>query len=95
MHTNLSLPMTLAELAAITHLSPYHFARQFRVTVGQPPHRYLLDQRLAAARQMLAARVLCSGRDRQPCWASPTRAISTSTSSGAMALPPGALMRAM
>jgi AraC family transcriptional regulator len=57
-HANLGRPLTLAELAAIAHLSPYHFARQFRATTGLSPYQYVLEQRLAAARQMLATRSL-------------------------------------
>lgn len=57
-HANLGQPLTLAELAGIANLSPYHFARQFRATVGLSPYQYVLEQRLAAARQMLTTRML-------------------------------------
>ncbi|WP_321476209.1 AraC family transcriptional regulator [uncultured Paludibaculum sp.] len=43
----------LARLAAISRLSEDHFARAFRESAGVPPHRYLLQRRLARARQLL------------------------------------------
>jgi AraC family transcriptional regulator len=57
-HAHLGEPLTLAELAAIVHLSPYHLARQFRATVGQTPHQYVLAQRLVAARLLIGERTL-------------------------------------
>jgi len=42
-------------LATEVGLSPAHFARAFRETLGLPPHRYLLHLRLERARRMLDA----------------------------------------
>lgn len=44
--------LTLADLGAAAGMSPWHFVRVFRATVGLPPHRYLTAVRLrrAAAR---------------------------------------------
>ena len=36
-------------------LSPAHFSRAFKETMGVPPHRYLLNLRLERARRMLDA----------------------------------------
>jgi AraC family transcriptional regulator len=47
--------MSLRHLADLVHLSPDHFATLFRQSVGLPPHRYVLEQRIARARQLLAA----------------------------------------
>lgn len=44
---------TLSRLAAVSGMSPYHFARVFHDLVGTPPHRYLVHRRLAAAAAML------------------------------------------
>jgi AraC-like DNA-binding protein len=44
-----------AELEAITGLTRYELARQFRLTVGTSPHRYLLARRLDLARQRMRA----------------------------------------
>jgi AraC-like DNA-binding protein len=44
---------SLATLARSVGMSTFHFARVFAELVGRPPHRYLADARLAAARAML------------------------------------------
>ncbi len=38
---NLDKDLTLAELAAVVYMSPYHFARLFKRTTGMPPHRFV------------------------------------------------------
>ena len=43
------------ELAREAGLSPAHFARAFRESVGQAPHQYLLARRLEHARRLLDA----------------------------------------
>lgn len=45
-----------AELEAITGLTRYELARQFRAVVGTSPYRYSLMRRLAAARAQIARR---------------------------------------
>ncbi|WP_299654966.1 AraC family transcriptional regulator [uncultured Tateyamaria sp.] len=50
---NLPDRMSLDELASIANLSPYHFARVFRDTMGHSPHQYIKLQRVAVAKQML------------------------------------------
>ncbi|MGD1824887.1 AraC-type DNA-binding domain and AraC-containing protein [Chromobacterium violaceum] len=47
--------VSLAELAALAELSPWHFLRRFRQRVGVPPHAYLVQARLRKARQLLLA----------------------------------------
>jgi AraC-like DNA-binding protein len=46
---------TLTELATTVGLSPTYLAGLFARDVGQPPHRYLTERRLARARQLLRA----------------------------------------
>jgi AraC-like DNA-binding protein len=46
-------PHSLTSLAGCVHMSPFHFARVFRALVGKPPHRYLLEVRLARAARLL------------------------------------------
>jgi len=53
MQTHLDQRITLAELAAICDLSPWHFSRAFRETHGHPPHRYLTRLRIQRARELL------------------------------------------
>ena len=45
--------VSLAELAAACQLSVRHFARAFRQSTGQPPHRWLMDRRLERAEGLL------------------------------------------
>lgn len=45
--------LSLADLAAECELSPFHFARAFKVTFGFPPHEYQLQLRVARARTLL------------------------------------------
>ena len=47
-------PIRLDHLAAVAHLSPYHFSRLFREATGLSPHRYIMDRRVRAARNALA-----------------------------------------
>jgi AraC-like DNA-binding protein/PAS domain-containing protein len=45
--------INLETLAAEARLSVYHFARAFKLSTGLPPHRYVLEQRVKRARQLL------------------------------------------
>jgi len=47
--------VTLDALAKAAYLSKYHLARVFTAEVGLPPHAYLTELRVAAARRLLAA----------------------------------------
>jgi AraC family transcriptional regulator len=44
---------TLAEMAAVAGLNPYHFARQFKVATGLPPHQYVITRRVERAKHLL------------------------------------------
>lgn len=46
--------LTVSDLAGAAGMSMFHFIRVFTALVGKPPHRYLLETRLGAARAMLA-----------------------------------------
>ena len=46
-------PLDLERLAAIAHMSRYHFLRTFRKVVASTPHRYLLNVRLRRAAERL------------------------------------------
>jgi AraC family transcriptional regulator len=45
---------SLGELAAQAGLSPAYFCAAFRQSTGQPPHRYLLNRRIAHAKRLMA-----------------------------------------
>jgi len=50
---SLAQPITLRRLAELARISPRHFERAFRQSVGMPPHAYVMSRRLAAAQQLL------------------------------------------
>lgn len=51
---NLENDLSLAELAAVVELSPFHFIRVFRHRAGMTPQQYLMRQRVERAKQLLA-----------------------------------------
>ena len=51
---NLAQPISLATLAALARLSPFHFARAFKQSFGVPPHRYHTSRRIEQAKALLA-----------------------------------------
>jgi AraC family transcriptional regulator len=53
---NLNGSPTLEQMAALIHLSPYHFARQFKAATGLPPHQFLITRRVERAQQLLHGR---------------------------------------
>jgi AraC family transcriptional regulator len=50
---NIAEPLSLADLAAAAGLTRMHFAAQFRVATGLPPHEYVLRRRIERAQEML------------------------------------------
>jgi AraC family transcriptional regulator len=54
-HANLEQDLSLAELANLVQLSPYHFARLFKRSTGFAPHRYHIKCRVERAQQLLLA----------------------------------------
>jgi AraC-like DNA-binding protein len=48
-------PLTLAEVAAVAHLSPHWFSEQFRLATGSSFQNYLKSRRLQFARALLSA----------------------------------------
>ncbi len=40
-------------MAALVHLSPFHFSRAFKQSFGMPPHRYHMMRRVEAAKELL------------------------------------------
>jgi AraC family transcriptional regulator len=54
-HENYAKDMSLADMAAAAHLSPYHLTRVFKKATGVSPHQYLLQVRVNSARSLLTA----------------------------------------
>jgi AraC family transcriptional regulator len=61
MQKNLDRELRLAELSTVLHMSPYHFARLFKQSTGVPPHRFVLQRRIAQATALLGTRTLSIG----------------------------------
>jgi AraC-like DNA-binding protein len=53
LRANLSGDISLPELASACRLSSSHFSQAFKQTVGCPPHQWLLDERVARAKQLI------------------------------------------
>ena len=51
---HLAEQISLAALAEIAQLSPFHFSRAFKQSFGLPPHRYLKNRRIEHAKMLLA-----------------------------------------
>jgi transcriptional regulator GlxA family with amidase domain len=50
---HLDRTISLGELAKLTGLSVFHFARSFKQSQGTTPHRYVMQRRIERARDML------------------------------------------
>jgi AraC family transcriptional regulator len=51
---HLDQQISLATLAQLVRLSPYHFCRAFKQSLGIPPHRYHTSRRIERAKALLA-----------------------------------------
>lgn len=51
---HLDQDISLKVLAGLVNMSEYHFARKFKEAVGQPPHQYIMAQRISKAKELLA-----------------------------------------
>ena len=47
--------ISLDDLAALTHLSPYYLLRSFKKAIGVPPHLYQQQLRISKAKELLSA----------------------------------------
>jgi AraC family transcriptional regulator len=56
LETHLADDVSLAQLARVAGLSPFHFARQFKISTGATPHGFLRNRRLERARALLQVR---------------------------------------
>jgi AraC family transcriptional regulator len=49
----LAEPLLVEQLAAVVHMSPFHFARLFKAATGSPPHGYVTARRVERAKELL------------------------------------------
>ncbi len=54
--------LSLAEIAETVHLSPFHFARQFKRATGKTLHEFVLECRVEAAKRLLRRPELSVGQ---------------------------------
>ena len=52
-HDNLDREISLGAIATHLGMSPYHFSRWFKQSMGVPPYRYALQQRIERAKVLL------------------------------------------
>ncbi len=50
---NLTADLSLETLAGIAAMSPFHFARAFKLATGEPPHRFVMRRRVERAKVLL------------------------------------------
>ena len=55
---NLAKRLTLAEIAGVAHLSPYHFSHLFKKSTGLSPYQYVLHRRVQRAKDLLVSTTL-------------------------------------
>ena len=55
-HEHLGAGLSLDHLAAVAHVSPYHFACLFKNSTGLPPHQYVIARRVERAKELLTGR---------------------------------------
>ena len=53
--TRLAERVQVRELADEIHMSPFHFARMFKLATGHAPHAYITRQRMERAKELLAS----------------------------------------
>jgi AraC family transcriptional regulator len=47
--------LSIAHLASVACLSPFHFARAFKMSTGMSPHQYVSARRLERAKDLIMA----------------------------------------
>jgi AraC family transcriptional regulator len=52
--SHLAEPLSIAQLAAVAHISAFHFARLFKQATGKTPHAYVTAQRMERAKALLS-----------------------------------------
>ena len=53
---NLDKDLSLSDLASAAWFSEFHFSRMFKLSTGATPHRYVMERRVAKAKELLEDR---------------------------------------
>ena len=61
-HANLTSNISVSDLAELVQMSPSHFARAFKISFGVTPYRFVMRERIAGAKGMLASTKLSSSQ---------------------------------
>jgi AraC-like DNA-binding protein len=59
---NLAGNISVTELAALVQMSPSHFARVFRASLGVAPYQFVMQERIEQAKDMLGATTISSSQ---------------------------------
>jgi AraC-like DNA-binding protein len=57
-NSHLDQELSLIKMASVAQMSLFHFARQFKLSIGTTPHQYLNQCRIEKAKQLLAEKNL-------------------------------------
>jgi AraC family transcriptional regulator len=64
---HLNEDVSIEKIARAVHLSPFHFARAFKISTGRPPHQFVIERRIERAKQMLQSTRLTVGDIASEC----------------------------
>ncbi|BDA74058.1 hypothetical protein CAL7716_082240 [Calothrix sp. PCC 7716] len=53
-HTHLDEDLSLVQIAEVVNISPTYFASLFKITTGNSPHQYVIQQRVERAKMLLS-----------------------------------------
>jgi AraC family transcriptional regulator len=54
--------VSVSELAGLVHMSPSHFARVFKASFGVSPYRFVMQERIEGAKDMIASSKLSASQ---------------------------------
>jgi AraC family transcriptional regulator len=77
MEEHLTEDISVSALAEVARLSPFHFSRAFKESMGAPPHRFFMSRRTERAKNLLADPELSVTRIGQELGFSETSAFTT------------------
>jgi AraC family transcriptional regulator len=90
--SDIAQPLDLDALAGLACMAKHHFLRRFRDVTGETPHQFILQRRLARARDLLAKDIMTAAEIGRACGFSDASGFS-SAFRAAHGLPPRAWRR--